>query len=55
MSELESVLKSTSKEEFAQKYGRQKPDIGSPIIFSCRSGRRSAEAQAISQQLGYKK
>lgn len=55
VSELENVLKSISGDEFLNKFGKPKPDKNTPIIFSCRSGVRSATAQTIAQQLGYEK
>ncbi|XP_012537828.1 rhodanese domain-containing protein CG4456 [Monomorium pharaonis] len=42
-----------SEEEFLEKYGRPKPTKDTKIIFSCQSGRRSANVQARVQELGY--
>ncbi|XP_073820326.1 rhodanese domain-containing protein CG4456-like [Musca autumnalis] len=43
----------TSAEEFKQKYSREKPALDSPIIFYCRSGRRSQVAAETAVALGY--
>nr|XP_023025832.1 heat shock protein 67B2-like [Leptinotarsa decemlineata] len=55
LGQLESVLKDVSNEHFYATYGKEKPTQNFPIIFSCRSGKRSASAQAIAQQLGFKR
>lgn len=55
MGELANVLRLTENEDFCNKYGRLKPALNASIILTCRSGRRSAEAQSICQQLGYMK
>lgn len=55
MDQVEGALKELSNEEFQKKYGTEKPKKDSLIIFSCRSGRRSATAQNAAIQLGYKK
>lgn len=51
--QLEHVLKDLDNEAFKKKYAHAKPDQDSRIIFSCRSGRRSAEAATIAHKLGY--
>ncbi|XP_061401105.1 rhodanese domain-containing protein CG4456-like [Musca vetustissima] len=43
----------TSAEEFKQKFVREKPSLDSPIVFYCRSGRRSQEAAETAVALGY--
>lgn len=40
-------------EEFKQKYARDKPSLASPIVFYCRSGRRSQHASELAVALGY--
>ncbi|XP_030748713.1 rhodanese domain-containing protein CG4456-like [Sitophilus oryzae] len=42
-----------SKEEFRKRYSAHKPDKEFPIIFTCRSGRRSGIAQKTAFDLGY--
>jgi len=44
----------TSPQLFKTLYGRDKPEIYTPVIFSCRSGSRSLEAYKIAEALGYK-
>lgn len=39
---------------FKAKYGRDKPDKDSEIIFHCRSGKRSQKAAELARTLGYK-
>lgn len=39
---------------FERKYGVPKPKLDDPILFYCQSGRRSAMASEIAEQLGYK-
>ncbi|KAI4460212.1 thiosulfate sulfurtransferase rdl2 mitochondrial-related [Holotrichia oblita] len=51
---LENALKNVSSEEFLTTYNRQKPQINTPLIFSCRSGNRSSKAETIALNLGYK-
>nr|AQY54359.1 heat shock protein 67b.1 [Musca domestica] len=43
----------TSAEEFKQKFSREKPSLDSPIVFYCRSGRRSQMAAETAVALGY--
>lgn len=50
---LQEVLVNMSREDFKLKYGRDKPGKDFNIIFSCRSGRRSANAQQLAISLGY--
>nr|XP_017005467.2 rhodanese domain-containing protein CG4456 [Drosophila takahashii] len=38
---------------FKNKYGRSKPEKGSRIIFTCRSGNRVIEAEKIAKGQGY--
>ncbi|KAJ8985645.1 hypothetical protein NQ317_015141 [Molorchus minor] len=54
VADLENVLKTMSHEEFRKKYGMEKPNFDKPIVFSCMKGIRSADAQSISQRLGYR-
>lgn len=54
LGEVETVLRDMSSEEFEKRYCRSKPDCDTPIIFSCRSGKRSANAQEIATKLGFK-
>lgn len=49
--ELSDVVK---PEDFKNKYGRDKPVADSPIIFTCRSGRRAQQAAEIAIKLGFK-
>nr|CAI5851033.1 unnamed protein product [Callosobruchus analis] len=51
--ELETALKDLTDNQFRDKFGREKPDKQSLIIYSCLKGGRSAKAQELSQQLGY--
>ncbi|XP_055612165.1 rhodanese domain-containing protein CG4456-like [Uranotaenia lowii] len=39
---------------FQAKYGRKKPTVNDPIIFSCRSGVRAGQAAFEADQLGFK-
>lgn len=55
MGDLITVLKDMPNEEFLSKYGREKPDKNTRVIFSCKSGKRSATACNISHQVGFKK
>ncbi|KRT86788.1 hypothetical protein AMK59_1707 [Oryctes borbonicus] len=50
---LEATLRSLSPEAFLQQYQREKPDFDTIIIFTCRSGNRSGQAQNIALNLGY--
>nr|CAI5851035.1 unnamed protein product [Callosobruchus analis] len=55
LGELETALKDLTDNQFRDKFGREKPDKQSLIIYSCLKGGRSAKAQELSQQLGYEK
>lgn len=50
---VSNELENLSEEEFREKYGRPKPTKNTKIVFSCRSGRRSATVQEKMQSLGY--
>lgn len=52
LGEVESALKLPPK-EFHSKFGRTKPDSSTEIIFSCKMGKRSADAQEIASKLGF--
>ncbi|CAG9772888.1 unnamed protein product [Ceutorhynchus assimilis] len=52
--ELEEAFKSLTNEQFSKKYGHEKPDKDTPIIFSCMKGGRSTKAEEIALKLGYK-
>lgn len=55
LSIVENELSVTVKsEDFKNKYGRDKPLADTPIIFTCRSGRRAQQAAEIAVKLGYK-
>ncbi|XP_049820333.1 rhodanese domain-containing protein CG4456-like isoform X2 [Aethina tumida] len=53
LGEIEAAFTQTPNELFLKKYGRPKPNSKDPIIFSCKSGKRSAIAQNIVQNIGY--
>ena len=53
LNDLENILKNTDGKEFLSKYGKNKPTSNTPIIFSCRSGVRSAKAANIAINLGF--
>lgn len=55
MGEVENALKNLTNEEFKNKYGREKPNSQSHVVFSCLKGRRSEEAMEIAKKLGIKK
>ncbi len=42
-------------ERFAAIFQRTKPQLNTPIIFSCRSGKRAQAAAKKAMELGYKK
>ncbi|KAF2904995.1 hypothetical protein ILUMI_01179 [Ignelater luminosus] len=54
LGQVENVLKNASPEDFLSKYGRPKPDVNFPLVFSCQSGRRSLVASETAVKLGYK-
>lgn len=49
------VLNHTTSETFEQQFGRPKPDPYSPLIFTCRSGKRATTAAEMVEKVGYKK
>lgn len=51
---VKDVLATSPGEDFKKTFGKDKPDLDSEIIFTCRSGKRSAAAYAIAEDLGYK-
>jgi rhodanese-related sulfurtransferase len=53
LGEVETVLKRTSPEDFLKRYGKEKPGRSASIIFSCKSGKRSADAQDVAAKLGF--
>jgi len=54
LGDVETTLKNLSNEQFKKKYGCDKPDKNTPLVFSCMIGRRSETAQVQALQLGYK-
>jgi len=53
LSEVENTLKNTSADDFMDRYGRPKPDLSSPLVFSCRAGGRSKKAAETAAKLGF--
>ncbi|RZC36398.1 Rhodanese domain containing protein [Asbolus verrucosus] len=53
LKKIEDVLKNMSVKDFQEQYGRNKPNANFPIIFSCKAGIRSKQAQDIAIKLGY--
>lgn len=53
--QVENILKNISKEEFGKTYNRPKPEHDFPLVFSCRSGKRSTTAAETAVKLGYSK
>ncbi|GLV45481.1 uncharacterized protein CBL_05584 [Carabus blaptoides fortunei] len=53
LGDIENALRNISGEDFAKKYGRAKPTYDSPIILSCRSGKRAGTALEIVRRLGF--
>lgn len=53
MNDVKNMFLNLSEENFEQLYGRRKPTKDTKIIFSCRSGRRSAQVQETMKKLGY--
>lgn len=54
VAEVESALQLT-RDQYKNKYGRDKPECDTRIIFSCRSGKRSDMAMQIALKLGFEK
>ncbi|RZB41734.1 Rhodanese domain containing protein [Asbolus verrucosus] len=52
---LEKTLTDSTYEEFRETYDREKPELETPLVFSCQSGRRSLAALNIAMKLGYLK
>ncbi|GJQ81675.1 putative heat shock protein [Trypoxylus dichotomus] len=50
---LENTLRNQSPESFFQQYQREKPTTSTTIIFTCRTGGRSGQAQTIALNLGF--
>lgn len=55
VNQVQNVLKNLNKDEFRKQYRHEKPDPSTKVVFTCRSGRRSAQAAQIADKLGYKK
>lgn len=55
MGEVENALKKLDNEEFKKRYGREKPNVNTQIVFSCQKGVRSKKAFDTAKSLGYKK
>ncbi|GJQ81680.1 putative heat shock protein [Trypoxylus dichotomus] len=53
LNELENTLKATSADKFFTQFQRKKPDLDTPLVFSCKAGIRSEKAQNIALKLGY--
>ncbi|KAM7361098.1 rhodanese domain-containing protein CG4456-like [Cochliomyia hominivorax] len=49
----QELAASVDKAAFKAKYGRDKPEKNSEIIFHCRSGKRSQNAAELARTLGY--
>lgn len=52
MGEICAAL-SKAPHDFETKYGRKMPEKGDDIVFSCRSGKRSAQACSKAVELGF--
>lgn len=50
----EELSANMDKKAFKAKYGRDKPDENTEIIFHCKIGRRSQNAAELAKSLGYK-
>ncbi|XP_067008454.2 rhodanese domain-containing protein CG4456 isoform X2 [Anabrus simplex] len=55
LKELRFALEYLSIEEFQYKYGIPRPKLDAPLIFHCRSGKRSLQALQTALDLSYKK
>lgn len=55
MAKTADVLRNLSEDEFLEKFQKPKPNKNTKIIFSCRSGKRSATVQEEMIKLGYEK
>ncbi|KAK9737831.1 Rhodanese-like domain [Popillia japonica] len=53
LSILEQTLTGTPSDEFHAQFHRDKPDLDTPLVFSCKAGIRSSKAQNIAAKLGY--
>ncbi|KAK4881118.1 hypothetical protein RN001_004437 [Aquatica leii] len=53
LGKLENALKNLSDDEFKKLYGRSKPTLDYPLVFSCKTGGRSKKASELAQKLGY--
>ncbi|CAG9863629.1 unnamed protein product [Phyllotreta striolata] len=54
LDQVKDALNNLTADEFKKKYGCDRPEKNSLIIFSCKLGMRSAAAQEIAEKLGYK-
>ncbi|KAJ8931423.1 hypothetical protein NQ314_015662 [Rhamnusium bicolor] len=54
LANLENALKTLTDDEFNEKYGKPKPALDFPLIFSCKMGGRACKAMDIAIQLGFK-
>ena len=55
LAELKNTLADgTSDKHFKGLFKRDKPELDAPLIFSCKSGVRSAKAALIAKELGFK-
>lgn len=52
---LEEALAKTNPRDFRGFFGGPKPESDTPIIFTCRTGRRAAQAVDIADKLGFTK
>ncbi|XP_055702981.1 rhodanese domain-containing protein CG4456 isoform X3 [Phlebotomus papatasi] len=50
---LEEALAKTNPRDFRGFFGGPKPESDTPIIFTCRTGRRAAQAVDIADKLGF--
>ncbi|OAD55929.1 Heat shock protein 67B2 [Eufriesea mexicana] len=55
MGDVANTLLSLSKEDFKERFNKEKPSKDTRIILSCRSGKRSGIVQEEIQKLGYEK
>jgi len=53
LGEVESALRTLTATEFRQRYSFERPEEDDPIVFYCRSGRRSAQACSIAEKIGF--
>lgn len=55
LSQFDKAFNPSGGADFQEKFAFPRPEFKAPLVFYCRSGKRSAQAQEIAQRNGWRK